>query len=367
MPRVHRRTRVVTATTACLLLGLSGLATASESSTTVSTQASESSRQLEVLDLSGNDLEELRLRHGRPQPFEVRVTDTDQDPENGFHVDTTMNNLHLLDGDTHVGEHLASENVALSFPGNALGAADVDVNLEPRYLVSTAGELTCDTTDLACDLLGTLGGILSLLGLGSTPDEVSFEGVELIGSLVDDIDLSSLGLDALPLGIGHGDGGTFDDPECGAGIGASFCDDGAPAATSLQALRGANDGLHEDLEALLQELLGDLDGPLVGDGGVFDLADVLATLSTADDVDLIGDGSVVGEVSDLGQALLDYTETEQIALINEILEATLVDLGLGDLMELSGRYSSYPALTVHTDSAPAGGEYEGTLVVTLIE
>jgi hypothetical protein len=375
----HRSARIrgVTAVTGVLVLGLSTLAAASE--TTVSTETREPGRQLEVLDLGGAPLEELRLRHRRPEPFEVRVTDTDQDPGSGFTVDTTMNNLHLIDGEGHSADHaIASEHVELSFPGNPLAAAGLSVDLEPRYLLSTTQDIDCSTVGslLGLDLTDLLAGdpLCSLLadlhdvGLGGLTDDhkMAFAGVELIGALLDAIDLDGLDLPALPLVPGHGDAGAYTDPNCSTGIGAAFCE--GTTATARQALRGeAATDLAAELEALLQDHL-DATAPLVGDDGLVSVADVLAALTTSD-VPLVDEGgAALGDtVASFGHALQEYDTADQVELLNDLLAAALQDLGLDDLLHLTGRYSSYPALTVDTDGATVGGEYEGTLTVTLIE
>lgn len=372
----HRspRTRVVTATTATLLLGLSSLAVASE--TTVSTAATEPGRQLEVLDLTGEPLNELHLRDGRPQPFEVRVTDTDQAPDNDFTVDTTMNNLHLVSGDGHDGtQAIASEHVELSFPGNPLAAAGVHVDLEPRYLVGSTQDIACSTVDglltldsllgdPLCELLADLHEV-DVLGL-TTDDTMAFDGVALVGDLIDAIDLDDLDLPALPLVPGHGTAGVYDTPECSTGIGSDFC--GPTTPTTRQALNGAaNDTLTAELESLLQDQLSATD-PLVGPDGLVSVEDVLGALTASDEPLVDSAGDPLGDtVATFGQALGEYDSADQVTLINDLLQATLQDLGLGDLLHLTGRYSSYPALTVDTDSATTSGEYEGTLTVTLIE
>lgn len=375
MLKRSRRTLVVTALAALLVLGLSSLVAASE--TTVSTQAVEPGRQLEVLDLAGNDLEHLRLRDGRPQPFEVRVTDTDQGRDDDFTVATTMNNLHLVDGEGHDAERsIASEHVELSFPGNPLAALGVHADLEPRYLLGTAAPVTCSAVDSLLVLGGTLLGddplcelLASLHDLSLVDDldgeALAFDGVEVVRELLEDIDLDSLDLPALPLVPGHGTAGAYEDPDCGSGIGSAFCDGTTP--TVRQALRAdANDQLVQALEDLLLDAVGD--GELVGPDGLLAVEDVLAALKDSDEPLVDGDGDDLGDtVASFGDALVLYDADDQIELINGLLEGALRELALDDLLHVTGRYSSYPALTVDTGSAPAGGAYEGTLTVTLIE
>lgn len=385
-PRPRRRSRAVTATTLAMLLAVSGLAVADE--TLVSTSATDPGRQLQVLDLQGDDLEELRLRNGIARPFEVRVLDTDQDPGNDFTVDATMNNLHLVDGDGYSSDNLSSEHVTLSFATNPLAVSGLAVDLSPDVFLS-AEALSCDTvggllgldllsitallTDPLCSLLADLHDLDLLSPLSDLLQaDLEFDEVEVVGAILDAIDLDGLALPALPLVPGTGTAGAFDTADCSTGIGADFAGecDGTPP-TVRQTLRGdaATEDLSSELEARLQEAIDGLDLISVdGSGALASLDDVLTALNTSDVPLTDGDGvSLDRTVAAFGQALGEYSEADQLLIIEDLLVAVLGELSLDDLLHLTGTYRSYPALTVDTATAPRGGEYEGTLTVTLVE
>lgn len=385
MSRTSSRTRTVLAGTLAGLLTVSGLAIAAE--TIVSTTTTEPSRQLEVLDLSGAPLTELKLRHGIPRPFEVRVTDVDQDPGRSFSVDATMNNLHLFDGSDWSGDHIASEHVDLSFSTNPLAAAGLEVDLSPELLLSTVDSVSCSAvatlrglslssltallTDPLCSLLADLHGI-NLLSLNALTNllaaDLAFDDVAIVGAILDAIDLDGLALAALPLVPGHGTPGSFDVPECATGIGAPFCS--ATTPTVRQTLRGDSAGvLSTSLADLLDAALGELDlVSATGAGAVASIDDVLAALLASSEPLTDGGGNPLGStVAQFGQALASYSTANQLAIIDSLLASTLAQLDLDALLHLTGRYSSYPALAVDTTTAPVGGEYQGTLTVTLVE
>lgn len=350
--------------TALLVAGL--MMPAAAETVTVSADIKEPARNLELLDLAGQPLTELSLRDGLASAFETRVTDTNQDPQGSYRVDATMTNLHRVTDTGHSAEdQIPSSAVDLDF-ARSPRVAEPLVDLRPTGTLSSTQAITCDAVATTLSLTGTLLDLTSsdpicgllddLFTTLSLSDGVHVTGATLDNVLVETVDLSDLAIDALPLVARTGDPGTFTNPNCASGIGAPFCEGTSP--TVLQTLRNDAAGtidaqLRSHLEAQL---------PAAGEI-VTEIVQALQA-SGADLTD--GGGSVVGTVSDLGDALGEYDDADQLALVQEFIDIAWDQPELADLAHLSGRTSTRPTLMVDTSNA-AGGHYEGTLTVTLIE
>ncbi|MEX1164525.1 MAG: hypothetical protein WEB03_13195, partial [Nitriliruptor sp.] len=207
---------------------------------------------------------------------------------------------------------------------------------------------------------------LDLTGLLAA--DLAFDDVAIVGSIIDAIDLDSLDLPALPLTPSHGAAGPFTDAECDSGIGAAFCSGTTPTVRQTLRGQGGND-LSTALRAHLEGALAGLDlVSTTGEGALLSLGAAVEglTMSAVPLTDGLG-APLDGTVADFGQRLGQYSPADQLLIVEQLLSSTLAELGVDDLLHLSGRYSSYPALTVDTSTAPVGGEYQGTLTVTLVE
>lgn len=373
MTRAVPRTRLVALVALSAVLGVSGLAVsvADADDATVSAETDDPSRELQLLDLTGEPLERLELRDGVPRGFETRVIDRDQSHENDFQVSSKLNNLHRRNdaGDLVADDFIPSGNVDLGYATNPAGAlgmeigADVttDLSSQPISCNDVEGLLSSFslTGDPICNLIGDLLGIdLTLL---DADDTIEFSGVALPMAL-DNVAIDDLDLPQLPLIPGEGDTGAYTDPDCSDGI-ATFCSGTSP--TKLHTLRG---NPNTELDAVIKDRLKSAagDGDLVGTDGPVTVSEVLSAMRESTTALVDSGGAQVGTVDELADALGQYDSTEQAKLINGLLAATLDSVGLSDIARLQGTHRSFPSLTVDTGDA-IGGNYEGTLTVTLIQ
>jgi hypothetical protein len=371
------------ALTSLFLLAFSGLVLAQSQTEDayVVTGLAEPDRNLDLLDLVGDPLQTVALRHGQATPFQVRVTDTSIDllhADAPFQVQATMNNLYRVlefdDGRPVVdseGDRITSDKIELGYAlSNALGARDVLADLNPRYLVGAVGGITCD--DVAAALGTTVAALLSAgdpicgllldlttgLPLVGADEELTVAGVEVatVLTLTEDLlDAAWAAVDGLPMGLTTPDTGTFDNPNCTTGLGAgdSRCTGSVP--TALRMLQGQPLSLAALLDQVSQ-LVGDVVTLVGGEDAAALVDEVIAALNAAG-----------GDAADLAAALESYTPEQRVDLINALLDdiALASPLELGDLL-LSGQYRSLPTLKVDTTGAP-GGQYAGTLTVSLFE
>lgn len=351
--------------------GLALSASADSHDPTVTTEVKEPDRNLEVLDLTGQQLDELALRDGQPEAFETRVTDTHQDPNNNYQVDATMNNLHRVTTDGHSADDvIPSSAIDLDFARQPR-VVDPIVDLDPTATLGTVDPISCNlvsetlnltgtltelvSSDPICGLLDDLFGALNLSLSGD--DGVTFADATLDNVLIEAIDLSDLPIDTLPLAARTGEPGSFTEPECASGIGATFCSNGGATALQTMVVDSHADPLDSALES---ELVAQLPSETET------VTNIVQAMQSSND-DLIDESdNVVGTVGDLGDAIAEYSESEQTTLVTDLIDFSwdTDTLGVDNLTHFSGRNSTRPTLTVDTGDAP-GGEYEGTLTVTL--
>lgn len=347
----------VLALVAVLALSVSGLALAQSTDTTVTTTVGSGTRQLSVTDLAGQPLSQLALESGDPAPFRVNVSDSEVDLQ-GFQVDATLNNLYRVETDTtyDYATSIPSSAVDLDYALSPLDAIGGAVDVSPDYLLSGT-DITCSDVASLLGLLDTLTDPLCLLLNDLTGGSLSFSDVPLDGSMIQDVGLESVDPADLPIVPSAGtDTGPFTEPDCVNGIGAGdTCTTSGTAHTVLDGtpVTGALTGT---LDTLLDGALNT--GNIVGTAGD-ELTTVTAVVAALQN-------SADSTVRDFGSRLTEYTDSEQITLINGLLTAAQVDLDALNLSGITGIYNSFPRLTVDSSSVPEG-DYEGTLTVTLIE
>lgn len=360
-----------------LLLGVAavgGVAAAEQQEAIVSTEADEFQEGGRSLSLhpapltDDSQLDRLDLRDRQAQRFETRVTETDVLAQRTYEVQATMNNLHRVEGDAlqpGAENVIASEHLSLGFASDPLDQVVDSVDLvELDGTLTNTQEITCDAvssildgsltdlldTDPVCQLLDDVLGLLDLSG----DDGVTFGDVAFAPDVVRDLDVSGVAAGALPLVPAHGAGGAFTDPECGAGdaTGLDPCTAESPPGTAHQAIIADSPQVSSELEAHLTDVQGLLE----------EIVDALAV----SDQPLLDDGSDTGgTVADFAAAIGEYDDvSDQIAVLEEF---TALDLNLGpDDVAVSGRTSSRPDLTVTVPDG-ADGQYEGSIVVTLLD
>jgi hypothetical protein len=362
----------VLALTGVFVLSFSGLVLAQSQvkDAVVTTGLADPDRNLDLLDLAGAPLRSLALRHGRAAPFQVRVTDQDIDllaSDAPFQVQATMNNLYRVtgrdaDGNPTVdagGDAISSGKVTVGYVTSPLGTRDVRTDVDLRFLVGSTTAIGCDdvrsllglstlqlVTDPICSLLGGL--------VGSTLT-VADVVVEPASALTDQLLDDALALADMPMRLSNPDSGAFTAPNCVRGLGAA---DGRCAGSTgtprrvLQGTPNATQALLDHLEGLAGRVTTVTGSP----EAAATVPEVIAALRAAG-----------GQSAQLADRLEQYAPSDQVKLINGLLDSLVpAGLGLGDL-RLSGQYRSLPTLTVDTSQAAGGGEYAGTLTVTLVE
>ncbi|MDX1621975.1 MAG: hypothetical protein R3320_13340 [Nitriliruptorales bacterium] len=339
-----------------------------QSTPTVTTSVTSSSRIMSVTDLAGSTLTELSLSPGEPKPFKVSVTDTNIAASDGFNVQSKLNDLYFKTSTTSYDftRSIASSDVGVSYPSTPLTALGTTVDLDPDYLLN--GEVTCDavlaalgSTDLSADsltdpLCSLLGGLLANGGGTTTVTDVLLDQTTTIPS----IDLGALLPSQLPIGVGTGTADVYADPDCSTGtIGAGQCDNTTTPATTRDYMIGTP--ITSVVDPLLSELTNSLTtGPLVS-------ADGSAAIASAEDVVLALQGASSTAVQDVGNTLTEYVVADQVAIINAVLTETLTSIVPADLSNVAGTYNSFPQLTVNPSGTPDPGDYAGTLTITLVD
>jgi hypothetical protein len=360
-----RRLTVVAAVGSCLAAAaLPALAapevSGSPSGVDVSTQIGQSSsRQLQLLQLSGEALEELGLRPGVPAPFRVQVTDTGVNQltsaDSGFTVQSVLNNLYL-DGVASA-DFIPSLDVRVDFPaGGAQNAVGSLVAL-PRTVIS--GELgDCVTLKGALASLSSLN-LLSGPGLALC-DALGLTGITIEGiTVLTSTEKTLTDLAAVPFSLGGQQSGAYTDADYGSGIG--FGDSrktGKPLGTTKALLVGApsiSSALQDQLDGLKAQVQGSL--KLVSPDGT----DAQTDLET-----VIGVLLTTPATAALGNALAGLTPTQASDILNT-LTGLVEDIGLGDILSVNGVYNAFPVLTADPQGDPAQGTYRGTMTVTLVQ
>ena len=349
------------------------------SETVVSTAATGAgTRQLQVLKLDGNALDNLTLTPGVPSPFRVKVQDTGVGQlgdaaglPNGnadFQVQAVMNNLYLA-GNGDAASFIPAEDIDVAFGAGSMTAlGDVTALAEGTL----SGTLTCTS-------------ITSALNIGNLAAFILDPATALLGSLVQDVcdALPTGGLDAagiplsssltetvkgltdLPIALGAQSDFSFT-PDYNTGIGAA---DNVRVASRTD---GKADGFTPNPRLLLTgtpSATAGLTGlstlatqmtalPLVAATGdsTATLNDVIGALSLA------GNGALATALTNLAAEDLGSAVTT-VALLNGVISS----VGLDDITGVTAQYNSLPIMTVTPTNPIPDGTYTGTMTVTLVQ
>lgn len=345
--------------------------------TTVSTASlAAGTRQLEVLDLAGNNLTNLALTPKVPQSFRVAVVDNAMNDLNQpFSVSAVMNNLYKVDPQQASGydfsSMIPSGDVSIAFPASSpLSAFGVGLTDVPTAVVSgtipncqtleSQGLLSIDLTTLltkASQLCGALNATTGLLSGGVLSSDLTLPtNVSLLSNVTGTVsDLADLS--ALPFDITGAKGGIFDAADYGNGIGAKDpAASGKPAGTPYLVLSGHGT---TSLTNLLTKIGLSTPAQLVsatGNGAMTSLNTLLSALTATQNSTL----------QNLVSALSPLSQSDQLAILNQ-LKGTL-STTLDNLSGESGTYNAFPNLTVTpTDPNQAAGTYSGTLTITMVQ
>lgn len=329
-----------------------------DSSTVSLASTGAGTRQLELLDLAGANLTNLQLRPGAPSPFRVRVTDTGvgqlTDATSGFTVSATLNNLYA--GGDPSAAFIPSKDVSVSFPAAGATSALGDITALPRTVL--AGSISGCTTLLALSeltgLVATSGAGLELCNaVGSTGLTISaLEVVTNAEKLLDDVS-------DVPFALTGQESGPFTLADYKNGIGATDTRGAGAAGTPLGLLKGTPSvaDLSDELAAVKSQV--QALAPVSADG----------TSAQTAVTQVIGEmlASTDAQVAALGNALSALTPAQAAAVV-KTLTGTVQDIGLGDLLGVTGSYNATPVLTATPSTAPAAaGTYSGTMTVTLVQ
>lgn len=359
---------------------LMSLATAATAQTSVGVPVtmnvgSVGTRSLTVTNFTGTEaLTELPLVSGAPTNYRATVTDLDYLIDRDFDVVAEMGNLYPVTStgddplavDANSDDIIASGDVTLGlFQG--LTATDVLADIQPTYLLSLATGLDCTTL-----LTATIGGLglpaldvtnllAALTDLCTAFDAAVTAGdpaTELLGGLIEDLDLTGLIDEALGLADGLTGTEPFTNPSY-LGLGAADADaTGAPAATMLTLMSA---DAPTDLAALT-DLIAAINAQLTDLTGL-DATDVIP----ADDIiqGLVNSGNATtaalgNEIAGLGNTLA------QEAILNDLLDIVNGAIDLSVLDNLFGVYTAFPRITATAPNDTPAGAYAGTHTITLI-
>lgn len=367
--RVHRTAAVATA--ALLAVATSGLAVAQES-VPVTTELGVGTRVLEVTDLAGSDLTGLALTPGRASAFRVAVRDTSAltvDPNfalEGYDVESSLTNLYASTGASTYDftDSIPSGEVTLGSATSPLDVQDMLAQLDPDYLLDTTTAITCDAiaAELGLNVVDILTTPTCTLLATLTGSALTFTDVPLAGSVLTDIDLASLAAAQLPLVPtgGQDAGSKYTAPDCLNGIGAldvAGCTS-ASSGTELTMLSATPaTSITTQLDALLAGAVPVTLASLDGSGAKASLQDVLDALAN----------SGISDVSSFATRLAsDFTQAQQLEVVNSLMAATLAPLGLDDIVGYGALAAGFPTLRVDPLTA-TDGVYAGTLTVRLVE
>jgi hypothetical protein len=333
------------------------------------------SRQLQVLDMTGNDLTNLSLKPGVPQAFRVSVVDNQLASlvKQGFTVSTVMNNLYQdNNGTPDYTKKIPSSDVNLGLSSDPLSALGVSVTNTP--LVGITGQI-----DTCSNLEGLLTGVLSQPLALASPLLCGVGGVLLNGLNLDSV-LQGAGI-ASPLTVGGTvtktasnlfdelslpfdlnsicyAGGKFTEANFANGIGQGDTQ-GALAAASGQATGdvGTSYTVLKGVPAVPAGLLSQFGLPAQGTA-LTQLASVTA-IETA----LYNTG--VSTLQTLVKGLQALDSAPQATILDD-LTGTLSST-VATLSNETGVYNSFPNLQVDPSAAPAPGTYSGTLTITMVQ
>lgn len=330
--------------------------------TTVTLTAGTGTRQLAVLDLTGNPLTNLTLKPGVPQPFRVRVTDSSiTNFTQNFSVSAVMNNLYLQNGSTYnYSTKIPSSDLSISYPTDPLSASGVSFADLPQVAVS--GTLpTCATLVTAGILTSSqiaAGGVavpLCTLVDGATALTVS--GVDSLASpLATTVYPALTNLANLPFALSGNQSGAFTNADYQNGIGASDPAGGGAAGTALLMMQGVP-GMTTALSNEVASAIGTLPATLTsatGSGSQTALNDLMSALSTS------------STYSSLASALSQLSASEEVGVLN-YLTGALVPPVLTNVLNETGTYNAFPELSVNPTGSVPAGTYQGTLTITLVQ
>lgn len=348
-----------------LVLALAGPAFGQDSdSTTVSlVTTGPGTRQLDLLDLTGQPLTSLPLRPGVPQAFRVRVADNQiTDLTTGFTVSAVMSNLYRSDGaGGHVWtDRIPSTDVRIAYPTNPFSALGISYDALPKVQVSgtlpncttLTALLGTDVTTLTntglCSIVGTLSGSYTL------PTAITVPSV---------LDALVSGAVRAPYDVTGNESGDFPTPSYAVGIGAAAVGNdpdavanqaGAPRAVMVGTFTGISN-LLADINAVLSGLTSGLaDVSPTGSGAYTTLAGTLTAMSNQ------GQSALSNAIAALP------TPAQQVTLLSQ-LAFSLVTPTVAELTKEVGGYNAFPMLEVDPTGAVSTGTYEGTLTVTMVQ
>ena len=339
-------------------------AATSNGTTVAMAVANAGTRQLDVLDLSGNVLTTLPLVPGTPAPFRVRVTDDNISnllaPNSGFSVSARMNNLYLKNGGSYDwNTKIPSSDVSMSYATNPLSAFGVSLDDVPQVAIN--GTLpNCTTLQLsgilsALNLTTTAAPLCALLGVsGAGLPLPAINVTSVLGATVNPLTSNLLDL---PFQISGNEAGNFTNPDYASGIGANDPNKTGTAGTPRAVMQGVA-GLTSTLQNEITSALGTIPTALTsaaGTNSLTQLSDLMTALSASSNSTL----------QSLGGALSSLTATQQASILN-LLSGALVAPGLGDLSNVAGTYNAFPLLTATAGDAVTG-TYEGTMTITLVQ
>lgn len=377
MTRISRRASVIITAATLVAAGAPALASGptpsgSPSATEVSVTASgPGSRQLQVLDLAGNNLTSLALQPGVPQPFRVKVSDTgvgqltvlatNGSPAAGFTVDATMNNLYA-GGSATATAMIESKDVSIGFPGTGGLQAGATVTALPRILLNgTLGSCTAVFSTLATLLSGlspTSGAGLTLcaaLGGATATTGPTITDLTVAADAAETID----GLTQVPFTLGGQDPGAFTLPDYANGIGNADTR-GLGVAGTVRTLLTGTPAISSALTAELNSALSALSSQTA-------ISETGANAKTSV-TNVLGAMAAIPALNSLYTALMGLSPAQAAGILNQYLTGVVQPIGLSDILSVTGAYQSFPTITASPSTpVPAAGTYKGTMTVTLVQ
>lgn len=331
--------------------------------TTVTLTAGTGTRQLAVLDLTGNPLTNLTLKPGVPQPFRVRVTDSSvTNFTQNFSVSAVMNNLYLEQGSGsyNYSTKIPSSDLSISYPTDPLSASGVSFADLPQVAVS--GTLPTCATLVTAGILSSSeiapgGDAVSLCTLLDGTAPLAVTGVNSLASpLATTVYPALTNLANLPFALSGNQSGAFTNADYQNGIGASDPAGGGAAGTALLMMQGVP-GMTTALSNEVASAIGTLPATLTsatGSGSQTALNDLMSALSTS------------STYSSLASALSQLSASEEVGVLN-YLTGALVPPVLTNVLNETGTYNAFPELSVNPTGSVPAGTYQGTLTITLVQ
>lgn len=332
--------------------------------TTVTLTAGTGTRQLAVLDLSGNALTTLAIKPGVAQPFRVRVTDTAvSDLTTNFSVSAVMNNLYLQNGSSYnYATKIPSSDLSISYPTDPLSASGVSLSDLPQ--VAVAGTLpTCATLVTAgvlsaAEITGT-GDAVPLCTLLDATTPLAVGGVDSLATpLAKTVVPALTNLADLPFQISGNQSGSFTNADYQNGIGASDTSGNGAAGTALMVMQGVpamSPALSNEVASAIGSLSNiPLTSPPGGSAAQTSLNDLMSALSQS------------SAYSSLANSLAQVPASEAAGVLN-YLTGTLVPPAITNVLSETGTYNAFPELSVNPSATAPAGTYQGTMTITLVQ